>query len=249
MTTLSDLETSPFLMSRLHDAVIHCPDAIRRHGLATIFGDASPPVVPWFSTRNDVPIPRPAKVLIVLPDSERSGDRFRCLQQLPADSGPPPRPVGVAVCRMPLDLVLVLRLVESGISHVVDYGEAAQDPSVLVALHDEVAERHRLPPAAALRRRLGLRPDGNLREFCRLAAALPPAVWLDDERQSRLPITRRQVMRIRQQARDVAGMPPPDGLRYSTLHRSSPTTPAWTDVRDVVHRLWGLRTDRDHLLP
>ena len=193
-----------------------------------------------FSTDDAEPIVRPSKALIVFPDSGLHTDRYACLHRLPVEWGLLEYPVGIAVCRLPLDLLVVLRLVESGISYLLDYDRVSAEPEVLVRAHLGLSPTLRLPTQWELRERLGLRWDGNIREFCRGIESVPTGTWIEEWKQSRLPISRRQIARLRKLAYDTAGLPSPDFRRYSTSYRNPPLHPEWEQVRNVVRRLWGL---------
>ena len=226
--------------------VVHCADRLLRGGITSILRACGDGDV-LFTEPDDPVIPRPRQTLLVFPDSGTLGDRFECLQRMPVEWDLGTGPIGVAVVRRPLDQLLVLRLTESGISYLIDYDDVATDPTLLCRLDSQIDDRHRLPTPWELRQRLGLRWDGDLREFCRAIEAVPTGAWIEEWKQARLPISRRSVQRIRRLALDVGGIPPPDPREYSTAYRDAPDTPPWSRVREIVHRLWGLRVVAEHL--
>ena len=193
-----------------------------------------------FSTDDSEPISRPSKALIIFPDSGLRADRYATLNRLPVEWGLLEHPIGIAVCRLPLDLLVVLRLVESGISYLLDYETVALEPEILVRAHLGLPQFYRLPTPWELRERLGFRWDGNIREFCLGIESVPTGTWIEEWKQSRLPISRRHTARLRKLAHDLGGVPPPDLRKYSTSFRDPPLHPEWEQVRSVVRRLWGL---------
>jgi len=57
-------------------------------------------------------------------------------------------------------------------------------------------------------------------------------------KQAALPLTRRQIARLRRLATE-AGIPPPDPTRFSTEYRSSPADPEWSAVWGIARHLLG----------
>jgi hypothetical protein len=227
--------------------MVHCEDVLVRAGLTALLGE-NVGTRATFSLPDSAMIAAPCSTLLVFPESGQHADRFRCLERMSFIRAGGPPSLGVAVVRMPIDRMLALRLVESGFSHVLDYDEVAVGHRLLLDLRDALEERHRLPTAAKLRQQLRLRPGGNMAEFCAALERFPAEAFVGNGKQSRLPITRRQVQQVRRLARDTAGMPPPPTEAFSTAHRNPPTTPAWGRAREMVQRLWGLRTDPEAML-
>lgn len=226
--------------------VVHCTDRLLQEGLIALYRSDSR-LRPVFSTVDSEPIVRPSKALIVFPDSGLHTDRYACLHRLPVEWSLLEHPIGIAVCRLPLDLLVVLRLVESGISYLLDYDRVSADPEILVRAHLGLPQVYRLPTQWELRERLGFRWDGNIREFCLGIESVPAGTWIEEWKQSRLPISRRHISRLRRLAYESAGMPSPDFRKYSTSYRDPPVHPEWEQVRSVVRRLWGLTTSEADL--
>ena len=156
----------------------------------------------------------------IVPDRS-SVDRFRILLDREPEGAPPdgaPLARDVAVLPWPVDPLLALRLVESGVHQVAPTGSFA---------YHELADR------PSLRRRLGLRWDGDTATFLRLIETLPDRWWFasgDDRPTLRLAS---RLARVCQDAVDVAGLP------------MTPTgPPTLAVVRRVICRLWHVAPTR-----
>jgi len=155
------------------------------------------------------------------------------LQALPSDC------VGVVIARQHDDLVR-LRIGEAGAKFLYDYDILASNPALLASALVEPDERFRLPTRWELRERSGLAWDGDAEPFLAEARELPRDVWASSCKQAQLPISRREVMRLRRLAFEVAGLPAPDFRRFGTTMRAAPGLPEWSAVRAFVRRMFGL---------
>jgi hypothetical protein len=145
----------------------------------------------------------------------------------------------VVTCRVPTSRYLLLRLAEAGADFV--YGPCHQFGTVS-ALADAIrtpCEAFRLPTQWALRQELGLAWDGDLAAFLAEIEPFPDELWTAGRRQDELPVSRRTLRAIRQLARDVAGLPPPDFRRFTGTIRPAPSLPEWQQVRALVTGLRG----------
>lgn len=227
--------------------VLYCADELRVAGIRALFDDDLRELGILVVTEESG-IEHPDDIVIVFPEHGGNPDRFRSLQRIPLDWLDGGGPFGVAVCRQPVDLMVALRFVESGISYVIADDLVARSPEILMEVaRGSIDEAYQLPTPWELRDRLGLRWAGNMREFCSHVGELPAGTWIQEWKQNRLPISRRQIYALRTLARDVAGLPEPDARRYSTTVRSAPLVPEWHEVRQLVHRLWGLNADPEQL--
>lgn len=140
---------------------------------------------------------------------------------------------------------LRLRLAEAGADFLIEHTVLFESASGFVALVSDPPERSRLPTQWAIRERLGLAWDGDVNAFLEAISDVPLSVWTGAAKQSALPISRRQIRRLRELARDVAGLPAPEFERFSTSYRAAPTAPEWARVRAFVRTCLGLDWD-DH---
>lgn len=145
----------------------------------------------------------------------------------------------VATCRSPAHRYLALRLAEAGADFYYGPLHRFASATALTMAVCEPSEGCRLPTQWALREELGLRWEGDLAAFLAAVEGYPDELWLDGRRQSELPVSRRTVARLRQQAHELAGLPAPDFRRF-TGTRQPPQLPEWQEVRWFVRTLRGL---------
>ncbi len=135
-----------------------------------------------------------------------------------------------------------LRLVEAGSDRWLLLDDLLRHPellTMLISVPTDPMAAHPLPPRAKLRRELGLRIDGNANELVSAVRHFPVEVWIGRQSQDDLPVSRRDIQRIRQQAERVGGLPPPDPSRFATVLRNPPIHPEWATVRSMVAELMG----------
>lgn len=214
-------------------------DVLARRGIADLLQSVGHRV----STSSEGGIPPGVScgvVVVVHADLSGAPDRWRAIRTVPGLS--PHRSTRVvAVAPVPVDLWVVLRLAEAGVTHLVDAELLAGDEPAVARALVGLDERGRLPQSAAVRATLGL-GAGRVEPFLRSVEHISSDVWLRGVPQATCGLSRREIARIRAVARDVAGLPPPDARRFSTSVRRAPAAPEWTEVRRFVLRLWGRYT-------
>lgn len=140
-----------------------------------------------------------------------------------------------------------LRFAEAGASALLPYSwllEAVSAGSPCIT-RATVPARYRLPAPEELRRSLGLRAQGSLETLLAEALELPAEVWSSHLPQSRLPIARSEVLRMRRVAYEGAGLPAPDFARFASSVRRAPELPEWSSVRAIVQSALGLAARRE----
>lgn len=140
---------------------------------------------------------------------------------------------------------LQLRLAEAGADFLIEHGLLFESAQRFVALVHDPPESSRLPTQWAIREHLGLAWDGDINAFLESISEVPLSVWTGSAKQTALPISRRQIRRLRELARDVAGLPAPEFERFSTSYRAAPTAPEWARVRALVRACLGLDWSSD----
>ena len=142
----------------------------------------------------------------------------------------------IAVYPGNLSRMVRLRLAEAGVRYAIPHewlsahlGELSQ---LLAAA--EIPARFHLETPLALRQQLGLKLGGDLEALLAAASSVPQDVWQSDLPQSKLPISRKEILMLRRVALESAGVPEPQFNKYATSLRRAPTLPEWTRVREVV---------------
>lgn len=131
-----------------------------------------------------------------------------------------------------------LRLVEAGARFLLTRHELSFSPAGPADALETLDPEFRLPTRWELRESLGLAWDGDIGHYLDAVRDLRPHHWAPTAAASSL--TRREVMRVRRLAKDLAGMPAPDYRNYAMSFRASPDTPEWRDVRRFTLDALGL---------
>lgn len=217
-------------------------DPIIREGLATVLGEAG--VLCWTESElGSGSVLGSWDYVLVWIEAARGIDRYGAIADIRGLGMPltTQMPV-VAVHTGPLAPVVRLRLAEAGARYAIPHQWlAAHITRISARLRAaEMPSRFHLETPLALRQLMGLELSGDLAAFLEEAARSPREVWAGHTPRSRLPITRADAGRLRQQAMGVAGIPAPEFSKYATSLRTPPSAPEWWRVRAIVREAFGI---------
>ena len=220
-------------------------DSIVRAGLASVLSESG--VLCWSEKVKTVDAATFSvwDYVLVWVATSRGIDSFGAVEAIRAlDSDLTAQVPIVAVHPGKVSPVVRLRLVEAGMRYAVPQSWLSSNFGSLSALlaNAEIPQRYHLETPLALRQKLDLSLSGDLGALLDAAAQMPSIVWTGHLSQDRLPISRKEILKVRLLALEKAGVPAPAFSKYATSLRAAPTLPEWSEVRKIVRLAFAIDT-------